>query len=91
MKRTIWKYDLEITDDQKITMPLGSEIFCAQSQNDVAQLWAVVNPNEPGIEIHHIKIFGTGHPIDDTQKLNYIDTIQFRNGRLVWHVFELIS
>lgn len=46
----IWKYSLEITDDQILGIPENAKILTAQLQNDVACIWALVNP-----ETHALK------------------------------------
>lgn len=43
----IWKFTLAITDKQRVELPRGSQVLCAQFQRDVLRLWAVVDPKEP--------------------------------------------
>jgi len=40
MKKTTWKYPLEITDEQNLMMPEGAEILTAQMQGGTLCLWA---------------------------------------------------
>lgn len=83
--KTIWKYPLEITDEQVVAMPNDAEILTVQMQGSELCLWAVVedtNPKEP----RTICIIGTGNPMPDERFLIYIGTAQM--GPLVWHVFE---
>lgn len=87
----IWKYSLEITDDQILGIPENAKILTAQLQNDVACIWALVNPETPRIEKRYIRIIGTGHEITDSEKLVYISTIQLQNLNLVFHVFEKVK
>lgn len=91
MNKTIWKFELETTDNQKIQMPVGAEILTVQTQNETPCLWALVDPNEAK-EDRFIEIFGTGHPIgydmDVDVDRKYISTYQLHGGSLVFHVFE---
>lgn len=84
--RTIWKYPLEITDEQFIDVPLGSEPLSVQVQNDQLCIWVLVtNHNRPTKE-QPIRIYGTGHPVESLHR-DYVGTVQTMGGALVWHVF----
>lgn len=88
--KTIWKYLLEVVDDQLLELPLESEILTVQMQHGKPQLWAIVNP-ELSKEKRHIRIHGTGHRVSTVDTLKYISTFQMENGVLVFHVFEVIT
>ena len=85
--RKIWKWELEIKDDQVITAPLGGlEYLDVQEQDGKLCLWGVVTDWET-MGAYTIYIFGTGHPIPNYLDTNtYIGTVVMSNG-LVWHVF----
>jgi len=88
MKTTIYKYQLDTTDKQTITMPKGAKILCIQTENDIPCIWAVVNPNEHS-EDRYFEIYGTGHYIlTDNKKMIYIGTYQLYDGKLIFHCFE---
>ena len=89
MEKTIWKYELEITDNQNILMPISAEILTVQMQDGTPCLWALVNPKAE-TESRFLEIFGTGHPVscDLGSARKYISTLQMSNGELVFHVFE---
>ncbi len=88
MKRTIWKFQLEIKDEQSILMPAGAEILTVQVQHGIPCVWALVLPSVP-MEQREFRIYGTGHPVDDSEIfLSYIGTYQLQEGSLVFHVFE---
>lgn len=84
--KTIFKYPLVVTDEQKILMPVGAEILCVQMQRDIPCLWAEVNVEETRREYREIFIHGTGHKYN--QHKRYIGTFQKFDGALVFHVFE---
>jgi len=86
---TIWKFELEIVDEQVIAMPEFASILCAQEQGGKLCLWAKVVTDKK-LENRVIRIIGTGNPVHDAdQMVGYIDTVQI--GKFVWHVFEKLS
>ena len=89
MARRIFKYQIETTDIQSVKMPKGSIIHCLQLQNNVPCIWAMVNPEEKEIETRVIAVYGTGHPIPDSEQA-YIGTYQTSGGFFVFHVFEIL-
>lgn len=86
---TIYKYPIEVTDFQKVKLPLNAKILTAQTQNGFLCLWAQVEEKNTTIEERSIEIFGTGHPMTDTLNRKYISTVQMKGGSLVFHVFEI--
>lgn len=96
---TIWKFSLAIRNGpQEVGMPRRAIILdCLhqdphQERDGLLQLWALVNPNMP-LEIRTFRIYGTGHPIADEQvdQLAHIATVPMLDGRLIWHVFEIVT
>lgn len=87
MKETVYKYPLEIEDEQVVLLPTGARILTVQQQNNNIFLWALVNPTSPNVQAFTIRIHGTGHAISDSDELEYINTVQLYGGKLVFHVF----
>ena len=86
--RTIWKYTLNITDRQTVSMPVFAEILTVQMQGGSLCLWAIVE-SDRNLEQREFLIFGTGNPIPEQFCLHqHIGTVQVGGGVLVWHVFE---
>jgi hypothetical protein len=85
----IWKFPLEVTDRQTLTMPIPGIIIAVQTQDDEPQLWAMCN-EVIGTEYikRDIAIYGTGNPMPPDPG-EYIATFQKFDGRFVGHVFEL--
>lgn len=83
--RCIWKYPLEVTDTQTVTMPAGV-IRHVGVQHGVVCLWAEVTPGA-GESDRTICIFGTGHPISLLSK-EYIGSFELEGGDLVFHAYE---
>lgn len=42
----VYKYELEITDEQTIRLPLNAELLTVQMQGDKCCLWALVDPRK---------------------------------------------
>lgn len=90
-QKTIHKYQLLVTDEQDVIMPLGARILTIQVQNNIPCAWAIINPNEIQVERKRILLIGTGHKIDDDIlkfNLSYISTFQLKEESLVFHAFE---
>jgi hypothetical protein len=89
MKKTIWKFELDIENYKKFEMPKNAEILTLQTQNKIPCLWALVDPSNDR-ETRTFEVYGTGHPIhhDMRTSRNYIGTFQLNRGRSVFHVFE---
>ena len=89
----IYKYRLELTDRQTISLPVRAELLDVQIQNGQLCLWAMVEPDAPKTSCE-IEIIGTGHEMDHFNEedlvRHHLATIQTQGGAFVWHVFELI-
>lgn len=83
---TIWKTNLNITDEQIIYVPAGAKFLHLDQQfdNTSIQLWMECNSDAlliaQGIKIY---VCGTGHPVPLYKE--YLGTTVSRD--LVWHVF----
>ena len=84
----IWKWTLQVTDNQKIQMPLGAKILSVQVQHGAPQVWAMVDETAPQ-EWRSFATYGTGNPQPDIAEYGrFIGTYQLNGGGLVFHVFE---
>jgi hypothetical protein len=88
MKQAIWKFELEVKEEQTITAPPFIPLT-VQVQNGKPCLWAIVAVD---MEKGHTPIImrGTGWEQDDEKldmatKLRYLGTVQL--GSFVWHYF----
>lgn len=93
MKKTIWKFPLQVTDIQTIKLPAYYELLTIQAQGEEVCLWALVNPQEESRHSCTIEIFGTGNPVhyDMGVERKYISTFQLLGGKFVGHAFERIN
>jgi len=90
----IWKYELEVTDDQIVSIPQNSQPMSVDVQNGQVCMWVYVeDPEQHEKRDLHIKIFGTGNhfekpgPVHD---MRFIGTFQQLNGRFIGHVFQMV-
>lgn len=88
--KTIYKYTLEITDTQDIELPYNAQILSVCEQHNKIVLYAFVDTNEELRQIAHIRIVGTGHPLEKHFMVmhRFIGTVVTDGGQWVWHVFE---
>lgn len=89
MKKTIFKFQLQVLDTQFIWIHKNAEILSVQNQNEIPCMWALVNPTEEREE-KCLEIFGTGHDVhcDIGVDRKFIGTFQMEGGSLVFHLFE---
>jgi len=88
--KAIWKYPLEVADEQTIAMPRGAVILGVQAQRGIPCLWAMVETDEPH-ELRRIYTFGTGEKLGPPPMQGlFSGTYQLNDGDLVLHVFEEI-
>lgn len=81
----IFKYLLQVTNRQRVTMPEGAVPLTIQIQNGHLCLWALVNDAAPARD-YVVTTYGTGHVVaQDPGK--YLGTYQLDGGALVFHVF----
>jgi hypothetical protein len=87
--KTIYKYALQLVDEQEVELPKWCTPLSAQMQNNEIQMWALVDKSQPLVKAT-VKIFGTGEAIPDNfyvgrEHHTYLGTAQ--HGSFVWHVF----
>ncbi len=86
----VFKYPLQLTDVNHISMPKGAKLLHVGVQMDGPMLWALVDPNQPPA-VRHIRVAGTGHPISFNEAdhvLRHVGTFLVNAGTLVFHVFD---
>lgn len=87
--RTIWKYELNITDTQTLEMPKGAKILSVSNQRGKLQLWALVDDMND-LEDRDIEILATGEPVPYANTFReFIGTVVI--DPFVWHVFERVK
>lgn len=88
--KTVWKFPLAVTNEQRIDLPAGARLLTVQPQGEGVCLWALCD-SEAEREPRMIVILGTGHqaPEENLWQLKYISTFQLQDGALVFHAFEI--
>jgi len=82
--KPIWKFALEVADEQTLTLPIGAKPLCVHLQRGTPCVWFEVNP-EIATEEAKIYTVGTGHwPPGNAQ---YIGSYQHLEGYFVGHVY----
>lgn len=87
MKEIVYKYPLETKNEQVVLLPTGARILTVQQRNNNIFLYALVNPTYQNDQAFIIRFYGAGQEISDSDELEYINTVQLYEGRLVIHVF----
>ena len=82
--KTIYKYPIQITDEQEITMPTGAIVIHAGlDPQGTPCVWARVD-TEAEPEPVSILVYGTGTTME-YEPLEHVGS--FTQGPFVWHVF----
>lgn len=82
--RTVWKFDVPVTDAPRLEMPEGARFLSAgPGGHGRLWIWAEVDTSNPP-EPRSLRIVGTGNPMPEVGA--YIATVQA--PPFVWHVYE---
>jgi hypothetical protein len=84
--QTIHKFNVYPTEERHVEMPAGAQLLSVKSQNDIPQLWALVNTDRPMAK-RLILARGTGHDCTDLPG-TFIDTVVIHDDSLVFHYFD---
>lgn len=84
--KSIWKFRLQVADEQIIEMPSNAVVLTVQIQQGAPCLWAMVDRDAPKA-VRKFITHGTGHDVSEAAG-QYIGSYQLHNGGLVFHVFE---
>ena len=87
--RTIWKYELTLTNLRNgIKIPHEGKILDIQEQNGVPCMWVLLDSDETRMDT--LEVYGTGLEMPNsyhTLQKKYIATVQYLDGKLVFHLF----
>ena len=93
MKR-VFKYPVGFGSIVSLYLPKDAKILKINQLNNslieknALYIWTMIDDNEPIFEERTFHIYGTGHPIENDLKLEYIDTLFTKDDSLIWHIFE---
>lgn len=82
----IYKYPLELIEEQTIIIPQEHKLLCVQMQYGQAKIWALVNnaSSSTKLKVFH---YGIGHNFYLGTK-EYLGTYQ--KDTFVWHIFTFL-
>lgn len=83
----IYKYELPAPGDNLVIKEKVIRFLDVQNQNDIAMVWAIVDPNVKNEETVIVAL-GTGWDVPDNAD-EYIGTAQDEFG-FVWHYFTIV-
>ncbi len=85
--KTIWKFLVSFeAPEQLLMLPADAQILSIKNVYEQATMHVQLNTNGK-LVARKIYCFGTGHEMPDLN-LQYIDTVVFRDGVLIFHFFE---
>jgi len=85
--KTVYKYELQLTDYQRITVPcagLSDILQVGLDPKGQLCIWCLVQTHATLTETYDIFIVGTGNPVPNEAKIHLGSVVQ---GPFVWHVF----
>jgi hypothetical protein len=88
MDVVIWKFSIDLQQEQGVEIPKGAQVLTAQIQRSKISLWAKVDPHAPHI-LMTVLVLATGQDCDEKtfKEMRYLSTVQSNQGEFVWHVF----
>ena len=87
--RSIYKYKIDITDKQILTLPKGAKILSVINQFNVACIYAMVDTETTETEKYSLQCYGTGHPIRHDDSYKFLGTVAMLDGNFIYHLFFL--
>lgn len=90
MNKQIWKFPLELREEQEIEMPENANIIHVAEQHNRICLWAEIDPKN--IKLKRIfYVVGTGWNIPNLSMVLYLGSVVMTPGAYVWHVYQKIE
>lgn len=88
---TIWKFTVPFEDVAEVELPYYAEPLSVANQDERLVLYVLVGPNPTDNKnrVRRLRVAGTGHPIRSKDTKKFLGTCLFRDGSLVFHVFDL--
>ena len=82
--RQIWKWILK--DEETVIQAPVERFLTAQLQHGEIAVWGLVETRKPDVE-WLLYVVGTGQPLLDSMRGEYLGTVQMLDGLLIGHVF----
>lgn len=84
--KSIYKYTL-FAGGISITLPKNAEVLSAMSQNHNIVIYALVDIKEKETFELEYFVYGTGNFFESKEGFKFLNTVQFIEDGLVFHVF----
>ncbi len=82
--KTIYKYVIEVEDEQEVNLPLGAMVLSAAFQGKNLCMWVLADKDQDFSTNQTVYVHGTGHNIIE-ENSRFINTVFIDS--LVFHVF----
>lgn len=86
MPQTVWKFELETTDEQVFQVPEGARFLKLDTQYGKPVFWMLVDSDNQKTDFK-VRIVGTGNPARIGNTYAYLGSYQMAGGALVFHAF----
>jgi hypothetical protein len=87
MVKTIYKYSIPLIDKPVINLPAGALILSVGNQREALCVWVLLDQPASAFQVRSFRVVGTGHDVQDLDEFVFLDTVQFRGGELIFHIF----
>jgi len=85
--KAIHKFQIELVDEQKISLPRSFKFLHFALQNERMYMWGIVDLDSDGKMEKTIRLYPTGGEFEEIYQDDYIGTVLTSGGAFVWHVF----
>ena len=89
MNTIVGKFVVDISDIITVKLPSSAQPLHFAEQHGVLCLWALIDLDQKEKRRFEFRMAGTGHPIEPTMSMRYMNTILMQGGSLVFHFFQL--
>ena len=86
-KRRIYKYEIEIIDEQILTLPKDSKILSIINQHEKVYIYVDVDSYTQQTEDYYVQLYGTGYHIRHDDSYIFLGTISLKEGDFILHAF----
>ena len=83
----IYKYPVECTPRQTLTLPRGAKPISAINQRNEIVVYAVVDTDEVEQDCFEIVVQPTGLSFDDINAYQFLGSVALYEARYVFHIF----
>jgi len=91
----IGKFHVMVSDWQELEIPAPANILSVIMQPDIfgnenVVLYAEMEKDAPALK-RQLRIYGTGHTMDEPHTGRFIGTVSTESGQLIWHIYDVTN